>query len=228
MRRLAHWLVSLYPKAWKQRYGDEFHALLDDCSPDRLKVAGIVKGSLVMRIAELFQSPVRSAAVCAGLGAIVALAWVLTLPKQFRSEGVVSAPSTEHTFAAVQKALHSEQVAGFIRRNRLVFGDAREPVVSWDTIEEFRRNATFGTTAGLAGTSMRVAFSHPDPAKAQAVAREFQVAMIDLGQGLQAVSLANRPLSSERRAFGLPLLAGLSAGAILGLAASRILRRVRE
>ncbi len=226
MRRIAHWLVALYPRAWKQRYGEEFHALLDDCSPNQLKVAGIVKGALIVRIAELFQSPMRSAALCAGVGAIVALAWVLTLPKQFRSEGVVSAPSTEHIYAAVQKALSDEQVAGFIRRNHLVFGDAREPVVSWETIEEFRRNATFGQAGAFAGTSVRVTFSHPDPAKAQAVAREIQVAMIDLGQGLQAVSLANRPLSSKQRAFGLPLIAGLSAGAMLGLAVS-ILRRVR-
>ncbi|HEY7738220.1 MAG TPA: hypothetical protein VIC63_04235 [Candidatus Limnocylindria bacterium] len=41
-----HRLVGLYPAAWRERYGDEFHALLETRTPGRLDVIDIVWGAV--------------------------------------------------------------------------------------------------------------------------------------------------------------------------------------
>lgn len=134
-------------------------------------------------------------------------------------------PSPGHIYAAARKALSREMVAGFIEGNKLHPGSVRGQTVSEASIEAFRMS----TTIGLKGLTdnVYVAFSHPDPAKAQAAAREIQVAMIDSGQGLQVASMASLPLHSERRGMPLALFAGIVTGALTGFAASRILRRAR-
>ena len=40
------WLASLYPYAWRRRYGREFEALLEECPISPLVVADIVMGAL--------------------------------------------------------------------------------------------------------------------------------------------------------------------------------------
>lgn len=219
MRRLAHWLVSLYPKAWKQRYGEEFHALLDDCSPDRLKVAGIVKGALVMRIADLFQSPMRSAALCALSGLAAAACVVFALPPRYRSAAVITAPSPDNVTNAALEVFEPSRIKNLVERHGLFPGGGAD--------REGRFLLSLDVRPVDGGPAAEISFLHADPAKAQAVTRELQAAMIDAGQGLQLASMASLPLRAERRAFGLPMIAGLSAGAMLGFAASRIRRRVR-
>ena len=40
------WLVGLYPRAWRERYGDEFEILLDECLHSPLDVLDILLGAL--------------------------------------------------------------------------------------------------------------------------------------------------------------------------------------
>lgn len=46
MKRLAHWLVMLYPHPWRERYADEFHALLEQSHPGLTDMFDIVHGAL--------------------------------------------------------------------------------------------------------------------------------------------------------------------------------------
>jgi hypothetical protein len=43
---IRNWLVSLYPRAWRERYGDEFDALLEECLHSPLDVLDIFLGAL--------------------------------------------------------------------------------------------------------------------------------------------------------------------------------------
>lgn len=43
---LRGWLIGLYPQAWRERYGDEFEALLEHCLRSPLDVLDIVLGAL--------------------------------------------------------------------------------------------------------------------------------------------------------------------------------------
>jgi hypothetical protein len=40
------WLVHLYPRAWRERYGDEFEAFLDDCSLSPLQMLDVITSAL--------------------------------------------------------------------------------------------------------------------------------------------------------------------------------------
>jgi hypothetical protein len=44
------WLLRLYPRWWRERYGDEFAALLEDLRGDRPVVLDIVKGAVDARL----------------------------------------------------------------------------------------------------------------------------------------------------------------------------------
>ncbi len=43
---LRNWLILLYPRAWRDRYGDEFEALLEECLHTPLDVLDIFLGAL--------------------------------------------------------------------------------------------------------------------------------------------------------------------------------------
>jgi hypothetical protein len=49
MRRLSHFLVCLYPRSWRERYGEEFSALIEDVRPTWQTVANVMKGALEMQ-----------------------------------------------------------------------------------------------------------------------------------------------------------------------------------
>ena len=50
MRRLLHLVARLYPASWRARYGDEFHAVLDDVTPRWWDVLDVLRGGLTMRL----------------------------------------------------------------------------------------------------------------------------------------------------------------------------------
>src|SRR5690348_1403763 len=50
MRSVSHHLLRLYPAAWRDRYGDEFAALLDDCPSSLALVLDVLLGALDARL----------------------------------------------------------------------------------------------------------------------------------------------------------------------------------
>jgi hypothetical protein len=74
MKRLLRAAARLYPRAWRDRYGEEFDALIDDLAPRWRDVFNIVVGALIMQIARLSLVPVAMAVAGALAGAVVSLA----------------------------------------------------------------------------------------------------------------------------------------------------------
>jgi hypothetical protein len=52
MSVMKTWLLCLYPTTWRERYGEEFAALLDDCQLPPLYLLDIVQGALDARLHE--------------------------------------------------------------------------------------------------------------------------------------------------------------------------------
>jgi hypothetical protein len=50
MKRLAFWVARWYPRRWRERYGQEFDALLEDANLTLLDVFGVVRLALEMRM----------------------------------------------------------------------------------------------------------------------------------------------------------------------------------
>lgn len=50
MKRLIRWATGMYPRAWRQRYGEEFQALLDDTDADARVAFNVLMGAVRMQI----------------------------------------------------------------------------------------------------------------------------------------------------------------------------------
>jgi hypothetical protein len=70
MRKIIHFAVRLYPARWRERYGPEFDALLEDMNPEFGDLLNVVKGALLMQIK--WSSVPLMATACGLLGIMVA------------------------------------------------------------------------------------------------------------------------------------------------------------
>lgn len=71
MRRLIRLASRLYPQRWKQRYGDEFYALLEDLNPRWWDAWDVLKGAAALQMTKW----ILMGAVFAGAGALVSAAF---------------------------------------------------------------------------------------------------------------------------------------------------------
>jgi hypothetical protein len=78
MRALIRWAARLYPRAWRERYGAEFDALLEDMSPSLGDVCDVVRDALRARVsspvdAGIGLAPVAGSSVTARLPVALSL-----------------------------------------------------------------------------------------------------------------------------------------------------------
>src|SRR5580704_2391809 len=81
MRRALKALISLYPKTWRNRYQNEFCALLDDVPPTWRTLFNVFGGALKMQMTAW--SPWKIVA------AIAAIAFSLAIPSEYVSRAIV-------------------------------------------------------------------------------------------------------------------------------------------
>ena len=74
MKRLLRVAARLYPRAWRDRYGEEFDVLIDDVTPHWRHVLNIVGGALIMQISRVAFVPVAAAVAGSIIGAVVSVA----------------------------------------------------------------------------------------------------------------------------------------------------------
>ncbi len=92
MKLLLRAAARLYPRAWRNRYGAEFDALIDELTPRWRDLFNVVVGALTMQISRLALFPVAIAIA----GAIVGVAVSLAMPPVYASSSwvLVQAPGT--------------------------------------------------------------------------------------------------------------------------------------
>jgi uncharacterized protein involved in exopolysaccharide biosynthesis len=83
-KNVARFLARLYPSRWRERYGDEFDALLEDASPKSRDPFDILWGAFRMQITTWTFGRITLA--CALIGVLAAVAISFTLPVSYRSE----------------------------------------------------------------------------------------------------------------------------------------------
>jgi TonB family protein len=62
VRTLIHWAAKLYPRVWRDRYGLEFEALLDEARPSWRGLFNVVGGALGVRARALLEGRVPTSA----------------------------------------------------------------------------------------------------------------------------------------------------------------------
>lgn len=70
------WLLRLYPRAWRERYGAELEALLEDSPPSVRDVADLIWSALLLRL--------RWLPLWAGLGLLFGFGLTFFLPPPTR------------------------------------------------------------------------------------------------------------------------------------------------
>ena len=58
MTRLIHWAAKLYPAVWRDRYGLEFEALLNEVGPSWRALFNVLAGALIMRAQAILHLPI--------------------------------------------------------------------------------------------------------------------------------------------------------------------------
>src|SRR6185369_17203332 len=92
MKRRLRLAARLYPRNWRDRYGDEFEALLDDVSPSWGDAADILRGAVKVHLTS-GSSFLRWSAIMGAIGLIFGGIASFSVPKRYISTGVVRVES---------------------------------------------------------------------------------------------------------------------------------------
>ena len=110
MKRLIPFLVRLYPPEWRERYGEELRALLEDSSPKPSTAFDLLKGALVMR----FTSGAfpKQALILSVAGMLIGGAGSYLMPRMYQATAVMlMRPSTFSNYReAVQAMNHRNEI----------------------------------------------------------------------------------------------------------------------
>lgn len=222
-RRIAQWLMLVYPAAWRERYGEEFAALVEDSRPGWRGLADIARGAVAMRLASP-PSLMRVAFGFALVGLAAAILTSLVIKDKYVSVGAIEGPFDREAVAyAQQGAMKRGTIAGIIDRRGL-YPEMRDKAPKEDLIERFRRDVSMsGLTPFRSKGAFRVGFAYSDAVTARAVSRELLTMVIDeyrrqnpAGPALEVLdmpSLPQQPVYPNRLVI---VFIGLAGGALLG------------
>ena len=228
MRRLLQIAARLYPPAWRDRYGREFDALLDDVNPGWTEVLDILRGAMQMQFRMWTFGKVAIGFALIGLLVAGVIAW--QRPSMYRSTAVLKDPnaSLDRLGRAEQEVFSRRSLSQLIVAGDL-YPDERRSQPLEDIVEEMRNRAiqVRALRQPAAGAPFSVAFEYRDPVKAQFVTKQvigrLTAEMAKTGgspvEVLDPASLPDRPVGPRRsRILVMGSLAGLIAGiAIFGI-----------
>jgi hypothetical protein len=228
MKRTLRRLVWLYPSAWRERYGDEFEALLDEIKPTWRTLFDVLGGATKMQFK--MGSAWRAVAACGVVGLLAAVGFAGRMPERYVSTAAIRINGT--WTGPIQARLRAETEAVLGRRNLTKVIDeeglykedrARLPIeevtfrmrrdVAMDPIRPLRDPK--GVPVGFS-----VSFAAPDAGQAQRTTEKLAGAFVNSNIGflLDPASLPIRPENSRRLwVVAIGLVAGLVAGAWLAL-----------
>jgi hypothetical protein len=209
VKRLIRLAALLYPAWWRQRYGPEFDALVDDLQPTWRDVADIAQGAITMQMKTLAAVPVLCAVVGVMLGA--AIAW--RTPELFASTATLRlAPEG----AAGARTVTAENVRAVMDEAVDLPGGAKAR-----TLLTVRKE-------GAAPPVLRVTYVDPDPTRAQHVAARLTEALTSGSEGpavaAEILAPATRPEGPITPDYETNMASGGGVGFAIGAVAFILLR----
>jgi hypothetical protein len=183
MRALTRWAMRLYPRWWRDRYGAEFEALLEDSESGA--TLDVVKGALVMQAQTM--SATKVLALGGLLGGVAAFFWALSATPVYRSTAVMTvaeAKSPEEMASLVNQVSREILDRKQLVRSVVQYGlykDERERQPLEDVLVTMRRNIRIAPTGPVFGwwpkpLGFSVSFDYADAAATQKVVSEMMQA----------------------------------------------------
>jgi hypothetical protein len=243
MKRWMWLAVRLYPQAWRERYGDEFAALVEDVQPGLREFADVVLGALKMHMLTA-NTYVKLSAAMALAGALVAAGVSFTVPQRYVASATVWAGDAMGDEAARRGAfkpfvelLSRSNLASIIQDPALdLYKGERQRQPMEDVVVRMRRDIRLSALATLSPdrrrvrTAVGISFAYPDEHKAEAVMRRLVPQYAAAARAL-TVEPAVRPAIvtlPDRSRHLVFAVWGLGAGLLLGLLAAFMMRRRRQ
>jgi hypothetical protein len=239
MRRILKMLARLYPAAWRERYGAEYEALLDDATPRARDGFDVFWGAMKMRMTA--RSFVRILLVCSLVGMLGAVGLSFMAPKKYLSETLISVETPgpqaidKYLVGLMNDWLSPEVLTSIIERENLYPGERSRMPMS-DVVDLMRKNIMvrpLQKSDGEQASGFVVEFVYSDPQVAQRVDARLVSGLVAAnlherinnpsGTALPSAtfavrypaSLPRRPVFPKRGLFGAGgLLAGLFVGLI--------------
>ena len=229
MKTLQRLATRLYPRPWRDRYGEELAALIEDAQPGWIGTLDLVKGAIMMQARSLLQTlkPMTWAAFAGFIVAVII--GMMTLPRY----------AAEATFRVRLDDLRSQPLVGRLGLLRMKEALRERPELP-ALIQERRMYACLNTprerlNALLADTSLQLAlrgdpdapltityaisYANPNPITAEAVMDAFTPLVLDITRE-RASSAGSTPVAILSRAKLLPdfFVPNLPRMALIGLA----------
>lgn len=209
MKRAIRLVLGLYPRWWRQRYGPELEALVEDSQAGWGAVFDIARGAFVMQIKDFRTIPLLAALIGASIGTAI----YLRTPAMYASSSTIRLNSS---FADPHSEPSRAFRAGLARV--LPTADARE--------------ATSVVVMESQGESsvVRISYVSPDAQGAQDVVKELVAAALDGPGGMVArgtvIEPPGFPTMAQTTHGAATVFLGGGLGLVLG-AAFVALRRAR-
>jgi LPS O-antigen subunit length determinant protein (WzzB/FepE family) len=204
MRRLIRWIARFYPAQWRERYGEELDALIEDIQPEWQDLFNVLLGALRMQMTTRNSLKILGAVTLAGALAAGVLAF--RTPDRYVSTAVMRiTPADSDRQRALDRLAELQQKA-----NQLL---SRDKALRIRLVQ----------APGGRGPAFVISCDYPDKLKAQAVVRE----LVSSFAGEKILEILDRPSLPQRPIFpNRPMIVtvGLLGGAVLGLLAVLVRR----
>jgi len=126
MRQILKLVILLYPKPWRNRYANEFDALLDAVRPTWATFFDVLRGAMKMQMKS--GSLWKAAAFAAVVGVLAGVTFSRLMPFQYQSEAVIQPDKTQLN-AETATVLSRANLTRLILRENLYEKDrARVPI----------------------------------------------------------------------------------------------------
>lgn len=179
MNRLLRWTLRLYPRSWRDRYGAELEALLEDKGATYVDLPDLLRGALTLRLKT--NAPLL---LFAAAGLCLGLAMHSWAAPDYRA--TVTGPhsgSTEAIQARAKDLMRNPSLHLFVQTYNL-YREPRENHPLEEVLEQMRRDISIAKTSD---NQVAVSFRYPDRLIAIDVARDLA---IELGLKPQAEPVA--------------------------------------
>ena len=239
MKPPIRWAAGLYPARWRERYGAEFAALLDEMRPRWRDFFDILRGAILMQLK--LPGSGKTVAWLAAAGLIVAAVvafrtddrWVSTAVIEIQPQNAGDHRAVLNKLNEAQQEILSRHSLGQIIVAEDIYKKERTTDPLEDIIQNMRNHALMIRMVPRADKreqtreAFTVSFEYPDRFKARAVARDVTMAFEQQVSGaggpsvqlLDPPSLPQAPAGPNRALIiTLGLAFGLAAGvALLGI-----------
>jgi capsular polysaccharide biosynthesis protein len=223
MIRLIHFFARLYPRSWRQRYGAEFDALLEEVRPDGRALANVLTGALAMHIRVWKSWKIFALAVLVGAAVIAGL--FAAIPNDYVSRAIVKIDGDAdwHTrIDEINTIAQSVESRGRLMQVIAAHGlyeRERSSMPADDVIEEMKRNIIIAPLGGQNLPAFSITFHYRDPRQAQQVTEDITSQFLagnvhSQGIDLQILDPADLPQASVR---SNPAILGIGFASFLAM-----------